>query len=287
MSRPVGANLSAAGPLGRRGAVVLLCALAALAGAVVLDLGPAGLVPSGGGLTVAREFLAAALSPALDYEAAPASGAAGDFRLRVLAALGKTLSFAAAGLSLALLLALPLGCLASSAWWSEELGRGSASRWVQGGARALMAGMRSVHELLYAVIFLAALGTSPSTAVLAIAIPYGGTLAKVFADMLDEAPVDSAFALRAAGVAPAGIFLFGTLPRALPDMAAYAFYRLECAVRSSAVLGFFGFETLGYYLRLSFENLHYREVWTYLYALIALVLLLEGWSALMRRRFVA
>jgi len=60
-----------------------------------------------------------------------------------------------------------------------------------------------------------------------------------------------------------------------------------CAVRSSAILGFFGYETLGYYLRLSFENLHYREVWTYLYALLAMVLLLEGWSALLRRRFVA
>jgi phosphonate transport system permease protein len=70
-------------------------------------------------------------------------------------------------------------------------------------------------------------------------------------------------------------------------MAAYAFYRFECAVRSSAVLGFFGFETLGYGLELSFENLHFREVWTHLYALIALVLVLETWSASLRRRFVA
>ena len=78
----------------------------------------------------------------------------------------------------------------------------------------------------------------------------------------------------------------GLLPRASADMAAYAFYRFECAIRSSAILGFFGYETLGYYMRASFQNLHYREVWTYLYAMLALVLVLEAWSAAMRRRFV-
>jgi phosphonate transport system permease protein len=151
----------------------------------------------------------------------------------------------------------------------------------------LIALMRSVHELLWAILFLAAFGLNTASAVLAIAIPYAGTLAKVFSEMLDEAPRGSAFALRSAGAGPTQVFLAGTLPRALPDMAAYAFYRFECAVRSSAVLGFFGYETLGYYLSASFENLHFREVWTYLYALSAMVLLLEGWSALLRRRFVA
>ena len=68
------------------------------------------------------------------------------------------------------------------------------------------------------------------------------------------------------------MFVFGLLPRALPDMCAYAFYRFECAVRSSAVLGFFGFPTLGYSIAQSFENLHYGEVWTYLYMLMVLVI---------------
>ena len=74
------------------------------------------------------------------------------------------------------------------------------------------------------------------------------------------------------------------LPRALPDMGAYAFYRFECALRSSAILGFFGYPTLGYYISLSFENLYYREVWTYLYALVLLVALVDWWSGALRRR---
>jgi phosphonate transport system permease protein len=63
-------------------------------------------------------------------------------------------------------------------------------------------------------------------------------------------------------------------------------YRFECALRASAVLGFFGLPTIGFYLSASFENLHYREVWTFLYALIVLVVITDCWSAAMRRRLV-
>jgi phosphonate transport system permease protein len=153
--------------------------------------------------------------------------------------------------------------------------------------RVLIVGMRSVHELLWAVIFLAAFGLNTASAVVAIAIPYAGTLAKVFSEMIDEAPRDSAVALQTAGAGPAQVFCFGLLPRALPDMCAYSFYRFECAVRSSAVLGFFGFPTLGYSISAAFENLHYSEVWAYLDVLAVLIVAIEIWSGSLRRRFVA
>ena len=142
-------------------------------------------------------------------------------------------------------------------------------------------------ELLWALLFLCAFGLSNANAVLAIAIPYGGTLAKIFSEMIDEAPRDAAEALRATGASPGQVFAFGLLPRALPDMAAYAFYRFECALRSSAILGFFGWETLGYFVKLEWESADYAEVWTYLYTLLALVLLVEWWSSGLRRRFVS
>jgi phosphonate transport system permease protein len=67
-------------------------------------------------------------------------------------------------------------------------------------------------------------------------------------------------------------------------MTAYTFYRFECALRSSAVLGFFGYPTLGYYVAASAENLYYGEVWTYLYALFALIVVVEWWSGSIRRK---
>ena len=51
-----------------------------------------------------------------------------------------------------------------------------------------------------------------------------------------------------------------------------------------AVLGFFGFPTLGYHIHQAAENLRYAEVWTMLYALILLMGLAEWWSGAIRRR---
>jgi phosphonate transport system permease protein len=75
--------------------------------------------------------------------------------------------------------------------------------------------------------------------------------------------------------------------RALPDIGAYSFYRFECALRSSAILGFFGPETLGKFIRLAWNENHYGEVWTYLYTLFALILLADWWSGVLRRRYAA
>ena len=68
----------------------------------------------------------------------------------------------------------------------------------------------------------------------------------------------------------------------MPDILAYSFYRFECALRSSAVLGFFGYPTLGFYIAASFENLYFGEVWTYLYTLFLLVALVDVWSGRIR-----
>jgi phosphonate transport system permease protein len=276
---------------------VLLLVLAALGLFAYLGLGlrAQDLLPGGHGQTILTEFSSAAFSPALDYELPPPAGSP-SFFWKVFDALRRTIVFAAAGMSLALVIGVVLGFATSRAWWSEADARraGFVSRVLRHlGAPSLhvtlrvgIAGMRAVHELIWAVLLLAALGLNSFSAVCAIAIPYGGTLAKVFSDMLDEAPRDSARALRDGGASGVQVFLFGLLPRALPDMAAYAFYRFECAVRSAAILGFFGFPTLGYFLKIAFSNKHYHEVWSYLWALIAVVVILEVWSAALRRRVV-
>ncbi len=281
---------------GLRRLVLLGIVGAGLAAGITLELDPRDLVPSAGGLAVAGEFFSRALSPALTYEAEFVPDSAPPLALKVLASLRTTVLFAAAAMSLSIVVGILLGFLGSTAWWTEDpmggrsrrrlLGRGPSLA-VYGATRVLITLMRSVHELLWAVLFLAAFGLSNLAAVIALAIPYGGTLAKVFSELIDETPREAANALRAAGASPAQVFLFGLLPRALPDMSAYAFYRFECSLRSSAVLGFFGYPTLGYHLAASFENLHYGEVWTYLYALCLLVILVEWWSGALRRRFVA
>lgn len=278
-------------------AVVLVAILVAgIWAAVSLQLDVSQLVPGPGGLQVAGEFFSRAVSPALHYESGLTVEGVLPLPLKALVAAKQTVVIAAAAMSLALLVGIPLGFIASSAWWEGDPMQGQAGkRWrrsllslgLHGGSRVFIALLRSVHELLWAVLFLAAFGLSHLSAVVAIAIPFGGTLAKVFSEMIDEAPRDAAAALRSAGASRPQVFLFGLLPGALPDFGAYAFYRFECALRSSAILGFFGLPTLGYYIATSFENLYYGEVWTYLYTLFLLVAVADWWSGALRKRLVA
>jgi phosphonate transport system permease protein len=283
--------------LSRRAAMLVLMwiAIAGLASTWWLSGAPGEIRLTDGGLRVAASFLSRALSPALTYESeVPAETP--PLVLKALSAAAETVRFAAAAMSLALVGGLLLGFLSSSAWWFGDpvRARSMPARLVRavgpliyGMSRILIAVMRSIHELFWAVLLLAAFGVTPLAAVLAIAIPYSGILAKVFSELVDEAPRESAIALRESGASPLQMFLFGLVPRALPDMAAYAFYRFECALRSSAILGFFGFRTLGYYIAASFENLLYGEVWTYLYVLCGLIVLMDWWSGALRRRYLA
>ncbi len=266
------------GSLGTGGVLVTLLILAAVWAAWRLDLTPDGLWPGAGGLRLAGEFFGRALRPALVFESGWQGAGPWGLAQQTLRAAGMTVVFAAAAVSLMVPAGLLLGLLGASSWRT-----GVVPTIVGVAARGVAALLRSVHELVWAVLLLAAFGMDPVVAVIAIALPYTGTLAKVFAEMLDETPREASDALILAGAHRQAGLQWGLLTRAAPDLLAYTFYRFECALRSSAVLGFFGFPTLGYHLSASFENLHYGEVWTYLYALFALVALVDWWSGRLRR----
>ncbi|MPY68658.1 MAG: ABC transporter permease [Alphaproteobacteria bacterium] len=119
--------------------------------------------------------------------------------------------------------------------------------------------VRAIHELFWALIFLQIFGLSPLTGILAIGIPYAGIIAKVYAEILEEA--DPA-PLRAVplGSGLISTFLFARLPDAWAHFRTYSMYRLECGLRSSAVLGFVGLPTLGFHLESSFSQGRYSEV---------------------------
>ncbi len=287
------------GPVGARLVVLLLLLTAGVWSAVTLDLDLRGLWPGRDGWQLAADFFGRALTPALSHEGVDIPPGAPPLLVSALHAAMRTVIFAAAAMLPSVVLGLLLGFGGSTAWWASARARGrrgsvsagarlrsTAGPAISSVCRLVSALLRSVHELLWAVLFLAAFGITPLAALVAIALPYAGTLAKVFAEMIDEAPRPAAGALREAGATPAAVFCFGLLPGALPDMTAYTLYRFECALRSAAVLGFFGFPTLGYHIAASFENLYYGEVWTYLYVLVILVVAVDWWSGQVRRRLV-
>ena len=247
----------------RRG--VLLCIL--LAGFIagwLIDLQPRQLNPGEGGVELAKRFFGAALKPHISE-----AGRDGLFHAVV-----QTLKIAFAAIGLSILLGLAM------AYFCCEFMHPA----IRHPFRVLMACLRSVHELLWATLFLAAFGMSPIAAVIALTIPYTGTFAKLYAEMIDEIELGPANSLHACGARSFQVFLFARLPLAFADMVSYTLYRLECAIRSSAVMGFMGITTLGYYLSTAYENAIYAEVWGYLYVLIVLVVVFERWSSLIRHR---
>ena len=125
--------------------------------------------------------------------------------------------------------------------------------------RTVCALVRSVHELFWALIFLQLFGLSPLTGILAIGIPYAGIIAKVYAEILEEADPAPLQAIPS-GTSRASAFLFVRLPDAWAHFKTYSMYRLECGLRSSAVLGFVGLPTLGFHLESAFSQGLYSEV---------------------------
>ena len=103
------------------------------------------------------------------------------------------------------------------------------------------------------LIFLQLFGLSPVTGILAITIPYAGIIAKVYAEILEEADPTPLQALPA-GTARISAFVFVRLPDAFAHFRSYSMYRLECGLRSSAVLGFIGLPTLGFIWESAFKE---------------------------------
>ncbi|MFK7962206.1 MAG: PhnE/PtxC family ABC transporter permease [Phycisphaerales bacterium] len=257
-------------------AIIIVTVLGSLA------LGPPS-VPTSGAWALAREVMAAAVQPAMVHQTEVPSDAP-PLLWRVAAAAGRTVVFAAAALGLSLVAGFGLGVAGSTGRAERET---RLRRWIGRAARLVSAGLRSVHELLWAALLLAAVGSPPWVAMVAIALPFAGAFGKVFGEQLDEVDDRAGRVLRAAGVPRSLAFGMGILPAAAPGLIAYAFYRFECAVRSAAVIGFFGVPTLGAEIITAFNASQYGEMWTAVYAVVLVSIGVEWWSAAVRRRLAA
>ncbi|HEY0956300.1 MAG TPA: phosphonate ABC transporter, permease protein PhnE [Roseateles sp.] len=197
----------------------------------------------------------------------------------------RTVAIATAGLTLALLIAVPLSLLSTARLSASTLeGRPGPARWLRRGVRALLVALRSIPELVWALVFVRVVGLGPTAGVLAIAIAYGGMLGKVYAEILESADAAPAQALLRAGSPRWQALLFGALPSSLPELLSYTVYRWECAVRSSVVLGFVGAGGLGQQLDNAAKMFAGAEVSAILLVFIALVMLSDAFSRWLRGR---
>ena len=188
----------------------------------------------------------------------------------------QTFSYALISISLAVIMAFPLAVLASGIIFHN--------RFLMVVMRGIIGFLRAIHELIWAWIFVAAVGLTPIGAIFALAIPYAGYFGKIFADTLIETPKAPLTALKLSGAGRLQIFFYGYLPSAFPNMFSYIIYRLECAIRSSSVLSFVGLGGIGFQIQISLQDLKYNQVWTFMFFLIAMILIIDKWGYEIRRR---
>jgi len=208
-----------------------------------------------------------------------------EFLLLVARECWRTVAIATAGMALALLIAIPLTLLSTSALSVSALpGRMHKIPFViRQATRWLLIVLRSVPELVWALVFVRVVGLGPTAGVLAIALTYGGMLGKVYCEILESDESHATNTLLRIGAGRLQAFFYGLLPQSSAELTSYTVYRWECAIRSSAVLGFVGAGGLGQQMDNSMKMFQGSEVATMLIVFMLLVGLADYASAWLRR----
>ena len=220
-------------------------------------------------------FLAGFVPPRLDA----------GFLAEVARETWRTVAIATAGMVIGLAVGWPLALLSVRALSISALtGRmapGAAA--IRLAVRALLVLLRSVPELIWALVFVRVVGLGPTAGVLAIGLTYGGMLGKVYGEILDSGEPEAARALLRNGSGRLQAFFYGLLPQNAAELTSYTVYRWECAIRSSAVLGFVGAGGLGQQMDTAMKMFNGAEVCTLLLVFVLLVALTDRTSAWLRR----
>src|SRR5262245_33912799 len=188
----------------------------------------------------------------------------------------ETLQMAIWGTVLAIVLAVPLGICAA-----RNLSPHPLCYW---GARSVLNGLRGINELVFALVFVSAVGLGPFPGVLALAVPTAGMLGKFYAEAMEAVDTGPIEALQATGASRLQTIRYAIVPQIMPAVVAFNLYRFEVAVRSATVLGLVGAGGIGFELMTSMRLFRYRDVAMILVVIVALVVLTDLLSTWVRKR---
>ena len=188
-----------------------------------------------------------------------------------------TLDIAIWGTALAIISAIPLGLLCA-----ENI----SPAWVHVPIRRLMDAARAINEMVFAMLFIVAVGLGPFAGVLALWVHTTGVLAKLFSEAveaIDQPPVEG---IRATGASALEEIVFGVIPQVLPLWISYSLYRFEANVRSASVVGMVGAGGIGQILWEIIRGFQYAETAAVLIILIVSVSVIDFLSSILRKRLI-
>jgi phosphonate transport system permease protein len=151
-------------------------------------------------------------------------------------------------------------------------------------SRFILNVFRSVPDILWALVFVVALGLGPFPGALALAVHSAGVLGKLYSETLEAVPSRPVEALATTGANGFQSFLFGMLPQGMSNFTSLTLYQWECNIRSATILGFVGAGGIGQQILISMNLFDYSKVATLVGATVIVVLVVDRLSAAIRRR---
>lgn len=212
-------------------------------------------------------FLADALPPDLTWDTVVQPG---------IAATLTTFWIALAGTTLSIPLALAFAVLGAR--------NTTPNSWVHQAARSVMSFLRAVPDIVFALVFVTAVGLGPFPGVLAILLHNAGVMGKLWAESIEEMDAGPLTALRSTGAPRLLVVVHGVLPTVVPQLAGLLMYRLDVNVRSSLVLGLVGAGGIGFEINKSIKLFQFDQMATYIGLVLVLIIAVDLLSSAVRKR---
>jgi len=197
-----------------------------------------------------------------------------NFARRLWQPLLETVQIAVWGTLFGVLLAVPLAWLGA-----RNL---SPNRFLFHATRQVFNVARGINEIIFALVFVAAVGLGPFAGILALSVHGAGMLGKFFAEQIEEADPGPIEALRAVGANTLHTIVFGVLPQVLPGWIASTLYRLEVNLRTSTILGMVGAGGIGFELVSSLKLFQYQDTAVCVLIILAMVMTADYLSSKLR-----
>jgi phosphonate transport system permease protein len=188
-----------------------------------------------------------------------------------------TLQIAIWGTVLAVICAVPLGLLCSS---------NIAPWWINQPMRRLMDAGRAINEMVFAMLFVVAVGLGPFAGVLALFVHTTGILAKLFSEAVEAIDPQPVEGIRSTGAHVLEEIVYGVLPQVMPLWISYALYRFESNVRSATVVGMVGAGGIGVILWEVIRGFQYTQTCAVLLMIVVTVSVIDLVSSRLRKIFI-
>ena len=188
-----------------------------------------------------------------------------------------TLAVAVWGTALSIVCAIPFGLMSA---------HNMAPAWVVQPVRRVMDACRAINEMVFAMLFIVAVGLGPFAGVLALWVHTTGVLAKLFAEAVEAIDPRPAEGVRATGATSLDEIIYGVLPQVLPLWISFALYRFESNVRSAMVVGMVGAGGIGVVLYESIRSFNYSQTAAVMLMVIVVVTVIDLLSARLRERVI-